>query len=980
MTITAARSLRSVGGTRRLVSGRVRELGVLLAEWERSTRGELRVVLVLGEAGLGKTLLANELPPRNNAVSLELIAHPAAVQGMPPFGPWADALGLNTAGDPDTDRVCRVCGSGLRGLLALGCHCGHTHDLASCAQALRYHFVEWIPGLLARSSKDRPIIVVLDNAHHCHDVVWEMLLRLSQDFPASHVFVLATARPRELARNCMALEALQTLEHAARIRRVQLSPFGRDDVRELTADRLGRDRVPAALVDWLMARAQGNPRCTVSLLEELTERGVEVQAPFLDGVPAKLARWIRAELARLDTSARALAELLAVLGEPVDPDDIARIIETPAEDVALTLERLVRSGTVAEQQPDQFVRYLIAQPLVREVLYSDIGGARRRLMHRRVAVTLLESGRTETAAEHYVRAAQAGDGEAIVALIELARLARQRGLPSTAWRTVSNLQGLLPAGDKRWLTVVDALFPRTTGGPNGGIADQPEHFVVKIAEVQRIRRLLPWVGDLQRQAEVRLRLAGLFAYGAGDVQAGERECRQALALYQQAGRDHAARSAAIELAKMRGWAGDLRGQEVAARELVGEAERAGDQRGVAEALGVLGHSLGSQGRFDAAEDVLLRSIEMAPVGASSLRSQTLAVLATLDACRGHLVSARTRCAQAAASGSYDDPAIAQCGAFIELVAGDMTIAQAQQAAAHDPADRTSPPIRLAGRAAIAAAERGALPEARRNLSAMTRIECGALGILEPLYWWAQAAVAKGESRYSAAVAALQRAVERYTAMNAFSLMGFVLADLAEVAVLAGDSDAAGNAARWAEDSASRTAAPIHQTLHLLTTAFALIGRGHHEAAARAAFLAAEGFSSRGYVWQAARARVIYAHAVQRSDRRAAQEALHEAAAAFDACGATVRHQQARALLEQLGSSDGQCAAQRGCDPGSLTTRERQVAELAAGGYTAAQIATRLHIGVRTVETHLARSYPKLGVTGKQQLVHHAAELGFLPGP
>jgi len=46
---------------------------------------------------------------------------------------------------------------------------------------------------------------------------------------------------------------------------------------------------------------------------------------------------------------------------------------------------------------------------------------------------------------------------------------------------------------------------------------------------------------------------------------------------------------------------------------------------------------------------------------------------------------------------------------------------------------------------------------------------------------------------------------------------------------------------------------------------------------------------------------------------------------------------------------------------------------------AAQIAARLHIGVRTVETHLARSYPKLGITCKQQLVHRAAELGFNPG-
>ncbi|MGH3818679.1 MAG: response regulator transcription factor [Pseudonocardiaceae bacterium] len=67
-------------------------------------------------------------------------------------------------------------------------------------------------------------------------------------------------------------------------------------------------------------------------------------------------------------------------------------------------------------------------------------------------------------------------------------------------------------------------------------------------------------------------------------------------------------------------------------------------------------------------------------------------------------------------------------------------------------------------------------------------------------------------------------------------------------------------------------------------------------------------------------------------------------------------------------------------PGALTRREHQVVALAASGYTAPQIATRLHIGVRTVESHLAHSYPKLGVTSKQQLVQYAAELGLKPAP
>jgi DNA-binding CsgD family transcriptional regulator len=278
---------------------------------------------------------------------------------------------------------------------------------------------------------------------------------------------------------------------------------------------------------------------------------------------------------------------------------------------------------------------------------------------------------------------------------------------------------------------------------------------------------------------------------------------------------------------------------------------------------------------------------------------------------------------------------------------------------------------------MAAAERGDLAEARRHLSGMTRIDSRTLGILEPLYWWAQGVVARAEGRLITAVTALRRAVESYSAMGAYALMGFALVDLAEVTVRSGDGETAASVARLAEDGVRCIGAPIHQTLHLLSSAWALIRRGRREAAAQAASGAIEGFSSRGYVLLAARARVSYAQAIWRHSPGTAQHMLGEAAIAFEACGATMRHQQARAQLRQL-ESDGPFTASAECGPGSLTTRERQVAVLAAGGYTAAQIATQLHIGVRTVETHLAHSYPKLGVTGKQQLARRAAEFGLIP--
>jgi DNA-binding CsgD family transcriptional regulator len=987
--------------TRRLVPGRVPELCALQAERRRSALGELRVALVLGEAGVGKTLLAAEVLPRRGEWATGLIARNSALRDIPPFGPWAAALGLHDDGR-GIGGTCRACGSGLGGLPRLARRGEIAHDASSCAQALRHHLVEWMPGLLAKASAERPIVVLLDDAHQGHDAMWEMLLRLAWESPDCRLFVLATARPAELASHRTATEVLQVLEQEALISRLVLAPLSRADVGKLAADTLGPDHVPETLVDWLMAQAQGNPRLVVGLLEAVADNGADLRAPALNRVPDRLARWVRTEVARHDPPTVALIELIAVAGDLVALGDLVQITGRPIEDVALTLERLVHCGAVTEQQTGTTLSYQLTRRLTREVVYAGIGGIRRRLMHRHWAATLRAGGRTEAAALHYVRAAQAGDSEAIDALIEMAAQGVARGLFSQAWRTVSRLQGLLPISDDRWLGVFDALFQQS----NWGIVDRTEHHVVEIAAVRRMRQLLAGIADLQRQVDVRLWLAGLFACGAGDLDAGERECRQALALCRRGGRERAGRTAAVELAKIRGWYGDLCGEELAARQQLGEAQRVGDQRATAEALAALGHTLGWQGRFDAAEEVLLRSVELGTAaGRLSWAGQSLALLASLDACRGHLVSARTRWAQAAALRPHHDPMLSGCGAFIELVAGDlpMVTAHAQLCEGHDPAAGSCLPaagsclpaagsclpaagqclpVRLAGRMAMAAAELGQLAEAREDLDAMTRSDSKTLGVLEPLYWWASGVVARAEGRLAAAAAALQRTVDCYAAMNAWALRGFVLADLAEVSVAAGDCRAATQAAESGHNTARRTGAPLHQALSLLATAWALIGQGHCDQAAGVALRAVEGFRCRGYALLAARSQVAYATAVGGSDRTAAKDVLREAIRAFDTCGAVVRRDEARTLLhgfesEQPCTPAGTTAAV--CGPDSLTRRERQVAELAAGGYTAAQIATRLHIGVRTVETHLARSYAKLGVTCKQQLVLRRGELGMTPG-
>ena len=99
----------------------------------------------------------------------------------------------------------------------------------------------------------------------------------------------------------------------------------------------------------------------------------------------------------------------------------------------------------------------------------------------------------------------------------------------------------------------------------------------------------------------------------------------------------------------------------------------------------------------------------------------------------------------------------------------------------------------------------------------------------------------------------------------------------------------------------------------------------------------------------------------------------EAKTEFRACGALWRLDRARDLERAAHGHGGRTAALRGDD---LSPRERQVARLAVEGLTAREIGEQLFIGRRTVETHLANVYAKLGVRSKIELAERASELAL----
>jgi DNA-binding CsgD family transcriptional regulator len=169
------------------------------------------------------------------------------------------------------------------------------------------------------------------------------------------------------------------------------------------------------------------------------------------------------------------------------------------------------------------------------------------------------------------------------------------------------------------------------------------------------------------------------------------------------------------------------------------------------------------------------------------------------------------------------------------------------------------------------------------------------------------------------------------------------------------------ASLWA-DRAAKVAGPGQEASATLARAHALRG-ADPGAAATAAAKAAAILDGAGLVIDAGRARLCAGVALAAAgDGGQARAELAVAAEKFAACGARSLH--AAAVRQQRRLGVRVTAASRGAGAHGLTQRELDVVKLVGEGYTNAQIAGALFVSIRTVETHLAHIFAKLGVTSR----------------
>jgi DNA-binding CsgD family transcriptional regulator len=793
--------------------------------------------------------------------------------------------------------------------------------------------------LLADAAEQRPLVCLLDDAHWMDQASADALVFAGRRLGAEGVGLLFAARdaePRGFDAPGLPELRLGGLDSGA-------------------AARLLADAVPSApaagVADRLLAAAGGNPLALLELPAALSPAQLAGRAPLPDPLPvgAGVERAFADRAARLPAAARTVLLLAAA----DDTGEAATVLRAAGR---LGLD----AGALGPAEAARLVRVAGGRvefwhPLVRSAIYRAATFADRRAAHLALAGALDGAGQADRRAWHRAAAA-AGPDDAVAGELERsAGRALARGgyaAAAAALERAAELTGQDPARARRLAAGAEAAW--LAGRPRWAqeLADRASRLDPPPrlrADLQQVRgRIELWCGSPVQahrllaaaataiadtdpgQAAMLLLQAGQAAWSAGDVpkaiEVGQR--LDTLAVPQ----DSTVRLMGRAFVGLAGlMAGDPAHAVHAApllRGVVSSARTAQDPVQLAFAS----HAALCIGDDAAAADLLGRAVDAArAAGAIGTLAWMLAQAAILQAWTSHWPAAVASASEGLrlADETGEDNAAALHHSVLAWVAAVQ--GREQDCRAH--AD-----------AALGQA-------ARRALALPASLATWALGLAE-----------LGAGRPATA---LDRLAAAGPGRGHPVAATFAAADLAEAAVRAGRPEAAPDAVARLEAWATATAAPWG--LALVARCRGLLSDG--DTAAGHFAQALELHAAAGRPFDRARTELVWGEALRRA-RRPSQARGHLRAAldGFEQLGAAGWAGRARAELR----ASGETARRR--DPSTLTQltpQELQIARLAAAGATNREIASQLFVSPRTVEYHLYKVFPKLGIASRAELARLA---------
>ena len=370
--------------------GRDGEIGALQRAWTRAVGGQPGLVMIVGEAGIGKTTLA------------EFFAVEAAEDGGTVLRTRCYETERSLFLQPIVEAITPVVASTSAGQLRqmLGEHAAAAAGLLPEVAAIlgppppgrgsmemeRRRAFEAVRAFLRSLAERHPVLVLVDDLQYAGQSTIELMHFLGRQPAGSRLLVVATLRAEHDAQIGAALAPVAS--------RVEVGPLGPEAIAQL-ASAAGQ----AELAGSILERTRGHTLFVVEVLRALTSGDV--------GVPKSLRTAVQARVQHAGPAVETLLRAAAVLGATVDPLALGVILDlTPAAALELC-EAALEARLLAVSGRD----YEFANDLIREALYASTPEPTRLAHHRRAANLLTRQpeslARHAAAAGDWIRAARA---------------------------------------------------------------------------------------------------------------------------------------------------------------------------------------------------------------------------------------------------------------------------------------------------------------------------------------------------------------------------------------------------------------------------------------------------------------------------------------------------------------------------------------------------------------------------------------------
>lgn len=392
------------------VVGRRDELAVLMRALDAAVSGTGSVVVIAGEAGIGKSTLADALAHHaRSRGALAVWGRGWDSGGSPAYWVWRQVVRALAARLDDAE-LRAAAGVGGRWLVRIAPELDLRlpgEDLVEPAEAeqARFALFDALTGFLRASAARVPLVIVVDDLHAADIATLRALDFVAHVAGELPLLVVCTLRSGQVARRPEAAELVERVEQHAE--RIDLDGLSVEELAELHGERFSPE-----VIGWMHRQSAGNPFFAGEIARTLPLGGI-------DRLPGGVRAMLRERLVDLGSEATRVLTAASVIGAEFRLVTAERVSELSRGALLDVLEDAEAAGVV-EGVPETG-RYRFRHGLIRETLYAGLRKGERAEAHRRVGEVLRElyTGQDERhlseLAHHFVEAASLGDSGPAVA-------------------------------------------------------------------------------------------------------------------------------------------------------------------------------------------------------------------------------------------------------------------------------------------------------------------------------------------------------------------------------------------------------------------------------------------------------------------------------------------------------------------------------------------------------------------------------------